>query len=343
MKTGVPMRLRSGSLVPLAYASLMKTWENALSFDRSDIAKYRLYVLKFWEVHGRLATEHAFGVKTSTLYLWRAKLATSEGRIISLVPHSTRPHKTRSMVADSRLVEFIKAIRDEYGNVGKVAIHPLLQAHAKSLGIAGYSKSKIGKIIKRNHFFFEGNKIIKRRIAKSGKRVTRSPKVTSPGYIEIDCVTVWVQGQRRYFVTGIDVYTRLASAKPVPHLNSRETRDFLKEWQTELPYRVHTVQTDNGSEFLAEFHGYLDKEGIIHSFIYPHSPRVNGYIERFNWTIQNHYVNRCHELWSDQEEKALAKLDHFLQWYNEVRPHQSLKLQTPASFTNQYFSNMSAT
>lgn len=343
MKTGVSMRLRSGSLVPLEYASLMKTWENALSFDRSDIAKYRLHVLKFWDVHGRLATEHAFGVKTSTLYLWRAKLATSQGKIISLVPHSTRPKHTRSMVTDSRLVEFIKAIRDEYGNVGKETIHPLLQAHSKSLGIPGYSKSKIGKIIKRNNFFFEGRKIVRRRIAKSGNRVKRSPKVTSPGYLEIDCVIVYIQGQKRYFVTGIDVYTRLASAKLIPHINSQETRDFLKEWQGKLLYTIHTVQTDNGSEFLGDFHEYLEKSNLTHSFIYPHSPRINGYIERFNWTIQNHYVNRCQELWTNQEEKALTKLSRFLQWYNEVRPHQSLKLQTPASFTNQYFSNMSAT
>lgn len=104
MKTGVSMRLRSGSLVPLEYASLMKTWENALSFDRSDIAKYRLHVLKFWDVHGRVATEHAFGVKTSTLYLWRAKLATSSGRLISLVPKSTKPKRTRSMMTDPRRV-----------------------------------------------------------------------------------------------------------------------------------------------------------------------------------------------------------------------------------------------
>lgn len=108
MKTGVSMRLRSGSLVPLRYTSLMKTWENALSFDRSDIAKYRLHVLKFWEAHGRLATKSAFGVKTSTLYLWRAKLATAQGKLTSLMPKSTRPKSTRHMVVDERLRELIK-------------------------------------------------------------------------------------------------------------------------------------------------------------------------------------------------------------------------------------------
>jgi hypothetical protein len=342
MKTGVHMRLRSGSLVPLEYASLMKTWENALSFDRSDIAKYRLHVLKFWEVHGRAATEAAFGIKTSTLYLWRAKLSTSQGRLISLVPKSTRPEHTRNMVVDPRLLEFIKSIREEYGNVGKTALYPLVSAYAQSLGINNYCQSKIGKIIKRNRFFFEGRKVVKKRISRAN-RVKRSPKVLSPGYIEIDCITVYVEGRKKYFVTGVDVYTRLASAKLIPHLNSRETRDFLKDWQKQLEYPVHTVQTDNGSEFLADFHSYLEGVQIIHNFTYPHSPKVNGFIERFNWTIQNHYVNRCTELWSDQEERAQIKLAKFLYWYNEVRPHQSLNNQTPASFTNQYFSNMYAT
>lgn len=341
MKTGVSMRLRSGSLVPLRYTSLMKTWENALSFDRSDIAKYRLHVLKFWEAHGRLATESAFGVKTSTLYLWRAKLATSQGKLISLIPKSTRPKSTRRMEVDERLLGFIRSIREEYGNVGKEAIKTLLVAYANSLGLSGYGATKIGRIIKRNHYFFEGKKVVKRRLARAN-RVKRSPKPNTPGYIEVDCITVYVEGIKKYFVTGIDVYTKLASAELVSHLNSRNTRDFLISWQKSLPYKIHTVQTDNGSEFLADFHKYLERVGILHAFIYPHSPKVNGYIERFNWTIQNHYVNRCTPLWSGQTELARYKLERFLHWYNEVRPHQSLGSLTPAEFTSQY-SNMYAT
>lgn len=335
------MRLRSGSLVSLEYTSLMKTWDNALSFDRSDIAKYRLHVLRFWETHGRVATESAFGVKASTLYLWRAKLKSSSGKLSSLIPHSTRPKHTRRMVVDERLLEFIRSIREDYGNVGKDTIHTLLSAYASSLGLTGYGATKIGKIIKRHRYFFEGRKVVKRRIARAN-RVKRSPKPQAPGYIEVDCITVYVEGMKRYFVTGIDVYTRLACAKLIPHLNSRETRDFLTNWQDSLPYSIHTVQTDNGSEFLADFHKYLENNGITHAFIYPHSPKINGYIERFNWTIQNHYINRCTPLWSGQNDLAIQKLDQFLHWYNEVRPHQSLGSLTPAQFTRQY-SNMYAT
>lgn len=339
MKTDVPMRLRSGSLVPLQYASLMKTWENALSFDRSDIAKYRHHVLRFWEEHGRAATEAAFGIKTSTLYVWRSDFIKSGGKLASLIPHSTAPKTTRRMDVDERLLEFIKGVRDEYGRVGKETIHPLLLAYAKSIGVNGYGKTKIGKIIKRYHYFHEG-KVVKRRRAKSGNRVKRSPKTTLPGYIEIDCITVYVEGQKKLFVTGIDVCTRLAFAKLVSHINSEETRDFLIEWQEKLPYKVHTIQTDNGSEFMRHFHKYLEDNSIQHAFIYPHSPKVNGYIERFNWTIQDHYVNRCDELWTDQEDKAVLKLNKFLFWYNQVRPHQSLNKLTPAQYTYQQFSKM---
>lgn len=341
MKVGTPTKLCNGLLVPKKYIYLMKNWENALSFDRSDIAKYRLHVLKFWEDHGRPATEAAFGVKTSTLYLWRSKFVRSSSKLLSLVPISTRPKRTRTMVLDERLLDFIRSVREDYGDVGKTTLYPLLSAYATSLGISGYGMTKIGKIIKRHHYFFEGRKIVKRRISRAN-RAKKSPKPSSPGYLEIDCVTVCVDGNKRFFVTGIDVFTKLASAKLIPRLNSREARGFLIEWQKTLPYRVHTVQTDNGSEFLADFHKYLEQSGITHTFIYPHSPKINGYIERFNWTIQNHYVNRCSALWTGRTEKAREKLTNFLHWYNEVRPHQSLKLLTPAQFTNQY-SNMYAT
>jgi len=340
MKVGVPTHVRSGSLLPLRYASLMKTWENALSFDRSDIAKYRLHVLKFWEKYGRRATEAAFGVKTSTLYVWRARLTHAQGKLLSLVPQSTTPKHTRAMVVEPPLLAFIRSVREEYGNVGKEALHPLLTAYAQSLGLPSYGKTKIGKLITRYHYFFEGRKVVKRRISRTN-RVKRSPKLTTPGYIELDCITVYVEGKRKYFVTGIDVFTKLASAKCIAHLNSKETRDFLVAWQHQLPYRIHTIQTDNGSEFLANFHSYLEQASITHAFTYPRSPKVNGFIERFNWTIQNHYVNRCSDLWTDQEEKATLKLERFLYWYNEVRPHQSLKCLTPAQFTSQY-SNMYA-
>lgn len=343
MKTGVPMRLRWGGVVPEKYTHIMKSWNDRLLFDESDIAQYRLRALKFWKDHGRKATEEAFGVKKSILYLWRKDFKESGGKLLSLVPRSTKPHKTRQMVVDLRLLEFIKQTRQDYGCVGKETLTPLVNAYAVSLGVAGYGASKIGKIIKRNHFNFTGKKTKRKRRKILGLRTKRSPKVFAPGYLEMDCVTVYMNGIRHLFVTGIDVYTRKAHATLVTALSGRTTTRFLIDWQMMLGYKPHTIQTDNGSEFFGTFHEYLERQGLVHVFIYPHSPKVNGFVERFNRTFQDQYVNQCDALWLDDSQEAHSKLNRYLNWYNTVRPHRSLAGQTPQQFTNQYFSNMYAT
>ncbi len=94
---------------------------------------------------------------------------------------------------------------------------------------------------------------------------------------------------------------------------------------------MKTVQTDNGSEFLGAFEEYLVREKIEHIFTYPHSPRINGVIERFNRTIQEEFVERCDSLWHDRI-KADERLQKYLQWYNEIRPHHSLGLKAPMTF-----------
>ncbi|MFN4152608.1 MAG: hypothetical protein ACK4IX_16825 [Candidatus Sericytochromatia bacterium] len=54
---------------------------------------------------------------------------------------------------------------------------------------------------------------------------------------------------------------------------------------------VHTIQTDNGLEFMREFDNYLKEKHIKHLFIYPRCPKINAYIERGNRTLQEEFVD----------------------------------------------------
>ena len=47
---------------------------------------------------------------------------------------------------------------------------------------------------------------------------------------------------------------------------------------------MQRVQTDNGKEF----DRFLKKNGIIHFYNYPKSPRCNAYVERLNRTFTMH-------------------------------------------------------
>ena len=316
------------------YRRLMKTLTNSVGFDASDPAKFRLRVLEHMEKFGLRSTMDAFGVKKSTIYDWRTAYHSQHKALLSLIPKSTCPKHTRKMMTDYRLVEFIQAFRAEYGNVGKEVIKPFLDAFAADLGINSISSTTIGKIIKRRHFT-ENHIKLRRKPDKKRFRVKRSPKVTTPGLIEIDTVIVMVNDKQYYFVSVIDIFTKFALVRRGESKSAKQALLAFKAFQQLSPTRIHTVQTDNGTEFLGKFDEYLVKEKINHHFIYPRCPRINGFVERFNRTIQEQFINRCDELYFDLD-KFDEKLQKYLIWYNFKRPHSSLKQLSPMQFiTNQ--------
>lgn len=312
------------------YHWLMKTLENTLAMEISDIAKYRLHIIHHYYKYGLRPTLDAFRIKKSTFYDWKHAYEKGD-RIINLVPKSTIPHELRKMQVDWRLIEFIKGMRKDYGNVGKNIIKPFLDAYASSLGIPSTSLTTIGKIIKRRQLTFEKRVHVKLKNKFKKLRVRKSPKVTSPGFIQMDSIVVYINKERHFFMSVIDIYTKYALVKHVTALSSATAKGVFMEFQTTNPTALHTVQTDNGSEFLASFHKYLDEVGVKHQFIYPRMCKINGFIERFNRTVQEEFILRNDEIFYDLVTFE-KKLVQYLQWYNYQRPHSALKYLSPMDF-----------
>ncbi|MGH2611514.1 MAG: integrase core domain-containing protein [Rhabdochlamydiaceae bacterium] len=310
----------------------MKTLENSFAVEVSDVAAYRLHILNHFYKYGREATLDAFKVKQSTLYDWKRAYETSGKRVISLVPKSTAPQHVRVMETDWRLMEFIKQMRKEHGNIGKSMLKPFVDAYAKEKEISTIGETTIGKIIKRRRFTFE-EKVYPQKQANRFKklRTRKSPKVTTPGFIQMDSVVVYINYEKHLFMCVLDIFTKFAHVVNVENLLSATAARVFKEFQKLNPTPIHTMQTDNGSEFLKSFHAYLEEEHIKHQFIYPRMPKINAYIERFNRTIQEEFIMRNDEIFYDQ--KAFAqKLTNYLYWYNYQRPHASLKYVSPMTF-----------
>lgn len=316
------------------YTAMMKTLNSSLKYESNDPTKFRLHVLEYGKKHGVKATLDAFHIGRSTYYEWRQAFERSKGKLVSLVPRSTRPHHTRRMVVDERLLELIKSVREQYGRIGKEKLKVLVSAYAESLGISGYSAGKIGKIIKRHKYFFDITKQ-KHRIGLSRYRVKKVGKDIRPGYLEIDSVIVYTLGKQLRFVTMVDVVTKVAYATRVKSGFAAHTVTALNSFESQYQIRVHTIQTDNGSEFLGDFHSHLEARSITHLFTYPHCPKVNGAVERFNRTIQEEFIERFGD-WNNNPEKGDLKLTDYLSWYNEVRPHASLKYLPPLKYAEQY-------
>lgn len=310
----------------------MKSMQDSFAMEISDVASFRIHVITHYYKYGFRPTLEAFKLKKSSLYNWVNAYEKSGERVIALVPKKTRPKQVRKMETDWRIIDFIKEMRQEHGNIGKSMLKPFVVAYAKKLGISPIGETTIQKIIKRKNLTFEKKVYAKKQANKFKKlRVRKSPKVTAPGFIQMDSIVVYINYEKHLFMSIIDIYTKFAHVVCVDNLSSATARRVFQEFQDLNPNKIHTVQTDNGSEFLKSFHEYLEEQRIKHQFIYPRMPKINSYIERFNRTIQEEFILRNDEIYYDQVAFT-RKLTKYLFWYNYQRPHASLNYMSPMNF-----------
>ena len=104
---------------------------------------------------------------------------------------------------------------------------------------------------------------------------------------------------------------------------------------TLVPIERTSIQSDNGSEFLREFHKLRNETNTTHYFTYPRCPKQNGRVERLIQTSE-------YEYW-DYQDDLIPELDYLREktweWnviYNTYRPHQSLGYKTPLEFYQKW-------
>ena len=313
----------------------MHTIDTALAFDSNDKAKLKLRVIQLLEKSGWDAVKSTFpGVSRATVYRWRSRYIKSGRRLLSLLPHSTRPHSTRDMVVPRQTLGFIKELRRKYPKLSKYKIKSFLDIFCEEQGLPAYSVSWIGKVISRYQLFFNTRKPVRRKRRKTKKvvRIKYCPKQRdiNLGYLQLDGIKVIFEGRTYYFLSAIELKSRQSWARRVKSLSSLNAMLFLEEILNQANYQIHTIQTDNGSEFKGCFDKAVEElRETKHIWSYPKSPRTNGYVERFNWTIQDEFINYEIDIMGYNPELFDQKLSNWLNYYNTVRPHQSLGYKTP--------------
>lgn len=311
----------------------MTTLKTVLGFDTNDKAKFRFHVLSVFYQGGWEATKIAFPeLKRATLYRWKKSYERSGKKLNSLLPGNTKPHHTRVVTTSVGVVALIIKLRQQYPRMGKAKIKRFVDQFCIEQGISPVSESGIGRVIKRNNLFFAG-KGKGRRIRQSQvqrERIKYCPKAqdSQPGYIQLDGVKFYYLGRYYYFLTAVDIVTKQAWVKVVTSFKSKYAAAFLEEIIQTAWYTVSTIHTDNGSEFLEYFDEAIQRLKIKHLFSYPKHPKTNGFVERFNWTIQDEFIFDSEDFLLYLEEFK-SKLTTWLVWYNEIRPHQSLGYLSP--------------
>ena len=322
--------------------AMSKIYKSILAYSISDEAKFRLEVIDHFNQFGLLSTKQAFKVSKATIYRWINVFKQSENRLSSLIPKKKTPIHKRQMNIDLRIIEFIKQQRESHYRLGKRKIKPELDKYCQTNGIESISLTTIAKIIKRKNFFFQkqgriyhnpNSKFAIRKISYK-TRVQKSPSIFTPGYLEIDTITLFVDGLKRYVYHALDVQSKFDFAYTYNKLNSQNTVDFLTKLKQVYPWEsgIKTIQTDNGLEFLGDFDQRLKKEGIKHLFIYPRCPKINGFIERSNRSLKEEFIYSNRDLLITSLEEFNKELMLHLLWYNTLRPHESLNDMTPINY-----------
>ena len=280
----------------------------------------------------------AFPVKRSTVFLWQKTLKDNQGRLSSLIPKSSRPHRVRLMNTHPLVLAEICRLRKVHYRLGKKKLYPLVKRYCLDMDveIGPPAISTIGKIINRNHIFFDKPTFGyhdpgRKKPPKTKKtRVVYAPKPTYGGYVELDTIETIIGTVRRYTITAIDVKLKVAYAQTFRSKTAANALVVLKVLQTLLPVAIHTVQTDNGSEFMEVFDAYCAARKIKHLWTYPKHPKVNGVVERFNRSIQEEWLDMYKDELIDPLQANL-RITEYLYFYHNDRINEGLGDQTPAA------------
>lgn len=307
----------------------------------------KVKILTFFDRHGLEITKEAFGVGRSTIFLWKKKIKNNNGSLMGLINRSRRPYNTRRMFVPEKIFEFIKSFREDYPRLGKDKIKILLDEYCKENNLPTISESKVGRIIKKNNwYFYLGKRNTSKQVVKDKQRVFGYEVKEAGDLFQVDTVVRFEHGIKRYIVTAIDVVTKFSFSYTYKSHTSLSAADFAQKLIKVTPYSIKAIQTDNGSEFLKDFDKEIAKLGIVHFFTYPRCPKQNGCIERFNRSLQEEFVDFNAVLLEEKDTKSFNdKLIDYLLWYNTKRPHFTLKNLTPMQVVVEYLkkSNMSWT
>lgn len=194
------------------------------------------------------------------------------------------------------------------------------------------ASSTIGELLKR-----EG-------LVVGRKKRRKTAPYTAPLAHADDCNRVWCADFKGWFRSGdgaridpltiSDAYSRyLLRCQAVAKMDSERVRAIF-----EAAFREYgmpqAIRTDNGAPFassalagLSRLAVWWIKLGIVPERIEAGHPEQNGRHERMHRTLKQEVAMPP----AENRRAQQRELDRFRQEYNQVRPHEALGMQTPAS------------
>lgn len=180
------------------------------------------------------------------------------------------------------------------------------------------------------------------------------------GFFHIDIAEVQTAEGRLYLFVAIDRTSKFAFTELHAEATTRTAADFLRNLIKAVPYKIHTVLTDNGIHFTnlkgdtwrpPEIRQMIERkepfrahsfeyacalEDVDHRLTKPKHPWTNGQVERMNRTIKDATVRRFHYEDHGQLQTHLAD---FISAYNFAKRLKTLRGLTPYEFICKAWTN----
>ena len=273
-----------------------------------------------------------YGINAKTVAKWKSRTAVDDLKTGPREPRSTSlsVEEEAIIVAFRRhtllpLDDCLYALQATIPQLTRSSLHRCLQRHGVS---------RLPEV--------EGDKAAKARF-----------KSYPIGYFHIDIAEVRTAEGKLHLFVAIDRTSKFAFVQLHQKATTRIAGDFLRALIKAVPYKVHTVLTDNGTHFTdprggtwtpAELKDKMARgepfkahsfefacacNDIDHRLTKPKHPWTNGQVERMNRTIKDATVKRFYYETHEQLQRHLAD---FVDAYNFARRLKTLRGLTPYEF-----------
>jgi transposase InsO family protein len=286
---------------------------------QADIRR-KLKVLNYAKTNGNVSkTCRYFGISRETFYKWKRDYeANGESSLINSKPCPQNPKLRISADIEEKIIY----LRKNY-YLGQLRISWYLERyHNIKVSPAG-----VWHVLKRNGL----NKLPHNQRKRSMEQFKRYEKQVPGHRIQIDVKFLNFTSRtgkeiKRFQYTAIDDATRVRALRIYDKHNQKCAIDFVDYVRNKFPFRIHTIQTDNGHEFQALFHWHCEDLGISHVYIKKASPHLNGKVERSHLTDKQEFYQLLE--YTDDIDIG-KKLKEWESFYNHSRPNGALNGKTP--------------
>lgn len=281
-------------------------------------AKQKQAIVKYAERNGKSSASRMYGVSLSSVKRWCKRY---DGTWQSLLKKSHRPHRHPKQHTPKEEKQIKNSFKKHYARYGWDGVYDdlLRKGYTRSFSGMVYAAKRMG--------------LAERSKPKKKSRISRRyPEIMTPGEkVQIDvkevpynCLrgSVLREGKHLYQWTAIDESTRVRFVYGFEEHTPENSVRFLFMVIKAFPFRIKTIQTDNGTEFtykyisdenICPFDKALQKLGIKHKLIPPRTPWHNGKVERSHRNDQRYFYDW--ETFKSVEELN-QKLEKHLKWSN---------------------------